>query len=104
MSLDTQLKKGVLELCILAIIGKEPIYGYDLIEQLKSSGLVVTEGTLYPILSRLRQEGMVETTIKESATGPSRRYYELSEKGKLAVVSGKTELLKFFTTVKKILN
>jgi PadR family transcriptional regulator PadR len=78
----TQLRKGVLELCILNIIGKSRIYGYDIVRQLRDiDALVVSEGTIYPILSRLKRDGLVRTTLEESPAGPARKYYELTRRG-----------------------
>ena len=78
----TQLRKGMLELCILNSIRGESLYGYDIVRNIREiPGLVISEGTIYPILSRLKREGFVRTTIKESSEGPPRKYYELTEKG-----------------------
>jgi len=79
----TQLRKGVLEFCILnAIQGTRP-YGYDIVKKLRRlDGLVIAEGTIYPILSRFKRESLVRTTIKESPEGPPRKYYELTERGR----------------------
>ncbi len=79
---STQLRKGMLELCILNAIDGTRLYGYDIVRRLREiEALVISEGTVYPILSRLRREGFVETTIEESASGPARKYYTVSEKG-----------------------
>ncbi|MFC1738796.1 PadR family transcriptional regulator [Planctomycetota bacterium] len=78
----TQLRKGMFELCILNVIKGTSVYGYDIVRQLRDiRGLVISEGTIYPILSRLKREGFVRTTIKESTEGPARKYYELTPKG-----------------------
>jgi PadR family transcriptional regulator PadR len=78
----TQLRKGVLELGILNIIGAGRIYGYDIVRQLRLiDALVVSEGTIYPILSRLKRDGLVRTTLEESPSGPARKYYELTHRG-----------------------
>ena len=80
---STQLRKGMLELCILNAIKGTSLYGYDIVRKLRNiEGLVISEGTIYPILSRLKREGFVQTTIKESNEGPPRKYYELTAKGK----------------------
>ncbi len=80
---STQLRKGMLELCILNAIKGTSLYGYDIVRKLRNiEGLVISEGTIYPILSRLKREGFVQTTIKESTEGPPRKYYELTAKGK----------------------
>ena len=80
---STQLRKGMLELCILNAISRTSLYGYDIVRRLRDiDGLVISEGTIYPILSRLKREGFVQTTIKESTEGPPRKYYELTDKGR----------------------
>jgi PadR family transcriptional regulator PadR len=77
-----QLRKGMLELCILNAIKGTSLYGYDIVRRLRDiDGLVISEGTVYPIMSRLKREGFVRTTIKESTEGPARKYYELTAKG-----------------------
>ena len=78
-----QVRKGVLELCILnALAGKER-YGYELVKTLVAiPGLGVTEGTLYPLLSRLRVQGYVVTRLEESSEGPARKYYALTKEGR----------------------
>jgi PadR family transcriptional regulator PadR len=78
----TQLRKGVLELCILNIVGRDRVYGYDIVRQLRGlDGLVISEGTIYPILSRLKRDGLVRTSLEESPEGPARKYYELTRRG-----------------------
>ena len=78
----TQLRKGVLELCILNIAGHSRVYGYDIVKQLRGlDGLVISEGTIYPILSRLKRDGLVRTSLEESPEGPARKYYELTRRG-----------------------
>ncbi len=78
----TQLRKGVLELCILNIVGRSRVYGYDIVKQLRDiDALVVGEGTIYPILSRLKRDGLVRTSLEESPAGPARKYYELTRRG-----------------------
>lgn len=78
----TQLRKGVLELCILNVVGQARVYGYDIVKQLRGiDALVIGEGTVYPILSRLKRDGLVRTTLEESPEGPARKYYELTKRG-----------------------
>ena len=78
----TQLRKGMLELCILNAIRGTSLYGYDIVRNLRNiDALVISEGTIYPILSRLKREGFVQTSIAESKEGPPRKYYELTAKG-----------------------
>ena len=79
---STQLRKGMLELSILNAIRGKSLYGYDIVRKLRSiNGLVISEGTIYPILSRLKREDLVKTSIQESPEGPPRKYYELTEAG-----------------------
>lgn len=79
----TQMRKGLLELCVLAALRGRRLYGYDIVKRLSSiGGLVMGEGTVYPILSRFKKEGLVETTLVESAEGPARKYYQLTLKGR----------------------
>jgi len=78
----TQLRKGVLELCILNVIGRGRVYGYYIVRQLRDiDALVVREGTIYPILSRLKRDSLVRTSLEESPAGPARKYYELTRRG-----------------------
>ena len=78
----TQLRKGILELCILNAMRTARLYGYDIVKRLSDiEGLVIGEGTIYPILSRFKREGLVETTIEESPEGPARKYYRLTPRG-----------------------
>ena len=77
-----QMRKGVLELCILAIISEKEAYPSDILEKLKSSELIVVEGTLYPLLTRLKDAGLLEYRCVESLQGPPRKYYQLTEIGR----------------------
>lgn len=79
---QSQMRKGVLELVILSIISREPAYPSDIISKLKESELIVVEGTLYPLLTRLKNSGYLDYTWQESSSGPPRKYYILTEKGR----------------------
>ena len=79
---QTQMRKGVLEYCILSIIAKGEIYASDIIAELKKAQLLVVEGTLYPLLSKLRREELVDYEWQESESGPPRKYYKLTPKGR----------------------
>ena len=86
--LPTQLRRGVLEYCVLCLLVDEPLYGFDLVRRLGDvDGLVTSEGTIYPLLSRLRREGWVTTTWAESESGPPRRYYSVTPRGLHALAS-----------------
>ena len=78
-----QMRKGVLEYCILSVLENKPLYVSDIIQNLERSELVVVEGTLYPMLTRLKNEGYLGYYWEESLQGPPRKYYELTEPGKL---------------------
>jgi PadR family transcriptional regulator PadR len=79
----TQLRKGALELCILNAIRDQSLYGYDIVRTLREvDGLMISEGTIYPILSRLKKDALARTTIEESPEGPARKYYHLTEHGR----------------------
>ncbi len=79
----TQLKKGLLELCCLNLLSRQEYYGYELARTLSEiPGLSVSLGTVYPLLSRLKQEGLVNSTLEESPQGPARRRYALTETGR----------------------
>jgi PadR family transcriptional regulator PadR len=80
----TQMRKGLLELSVLAALRGRRLYGYDIVKRLGAvGGLVMGEGTVYPILSRFKKEGLVETSLVESDEGPARKYYQLTPKGRL---------------------
>ncbi len=77
-----QMRKGVLEYCILSIIKQKEVYASDIIQQLKDSKLIVVEGTLYPLLTRLKNDGLLSYRWEESKSGPPRKYYEITDNGK----------------------
>jgi PadR family transcriptional regulator PadR len=79
---ESQLRKGVVELAVLATIAKGETYGYRIVEELhRVEGLALTESTVYPVLTRLAREGLLATRNKESPSGPPRRYYRLTNDG-----------------------
>ena len=79
--MNSQFKKGVLELIVLVSVDKRDMYGYELVLEV-SKVVDVNEGTIYPLLKRLRAEGYFEVYLKESTSGPARKYYKLTQKGK----------------------
>jgi PadR family transcriptional regulator, regulatory protein PadR len=82
----TQMRRGTLEYCVLALLRDEERYGFDLVRALAAvDGMVTSEGTIYPLLGRLRRDGLVSTTWEESPSGPPRRYYRLTSKGQKAL-------------------
>ncbi len=78
--MNIQFKKGALELCVLVLLARKDCYGYELIQSI-SENIDIGEGTIYPLLRRLRTEGYFETYLKESTGGPPRKYYRLTDRG-----------------------
>ncbi|MDN5201102.1 PadR family transcriptional regulator [Fulvivirgaceae bacterium BMA10] len=79
---QVQMRKGILEFCILHIISRGEVYASDMLEELTSAKIIVVEGTLYPLLTRLRKAGLLEYKWVESSAGPPRKYYKLTKDGK----------------------
>ena len=79
---QVQMRKGILEFCILHIISRGEVYASDMLVELTSAKIMVVEGTLYPLLTRLRKAGLVDYKWVESRSGPPRKYYTLTESGK----------------------
>lgn len=79
---QAQMRKGVLELCVLSIISHEESYPTDIIKRLKESKMIVVEGTLYPLLNRLKDASLLQYHWKESKSGPPRKYYSITDDGK----------------------
>ena len=102
-SLSTALRRGTLEFCVLALMEHGEQYGVELVRRLGAERTLTTsEGTLYPLLARLRRVGWVETTWRESPTGPPRRYYALTQGGHNALQNFRTEWTAFRDTVDRI--
>jgi PadR family transcriptional regulator, regulatory protein PadR len=78
-----QMRKGILEFCILHIISRGEIYASDMLDELTSAKIMVVEGTLYPLLTRLKNSGLLDYKWVESTSGPPRKYYVLTEDGKI---------------------
>ena len=78
---QVQMRKGILEFCILNIISRGEVYASDMLEELTSAKIMVVEGTLYPLLTRLRKAGLVDYKWVESSSGSARKYYTLTEEG-----------------------
>lgn len=79
--MQTQFKKGVLDICVMALIAKRDMYGYEIVSEILAY-IEVTESTIYPILRRLTKEGYFTTYIQESNEGPARKYYQITPAGK----------------------
>ena len=89
MSIRSQLLKGILEGCILALLDRQVVYGYELSVKLQSYGLFVSEGSIYPILLRVQKEQLITGEMKKSPAGPNRKYYYLTKEGAKALVDFK---------------
>ena len=88
----SQLLRGVLDLCLLAVMGEGPAYGYEMTKRLRARGLsIVGEGSIYPLLGRLERDGLVEAHRAASNGGPPRKYYRLSHLGERALAEGVAE-------------
>ncbi len=79
--MNTQFKKGVLEICVLALLDRKDCYGYEMVDEI-SKNISISEGTIYPLLKRLKKEGLVISYLKESQDGPPRKYYQITDLGK----------------------
>jgi PadR family transcriptional regulator, regulatory protein PadR len=100
-----QARRGVAEHCVLALLSGGERYGVELARELtERARIIASEGTLYPLLARLRRNGLVETTWQESNAGPPRRYYHLTRDGELALASFRKQWLAFRDAVDEILN
>ena len=77
----SQMRKGVLEYCILSILSRKEAYASSILEELKAANMIVVEGTLYPLLIRLKNQGLLSYRWEESTQGPPRKYYVITEKG-----------------------
>lgn len=92
----SQLRRGVLEYCVLAALRDRERYGFELVKALAAAdGLLTSEGTIYPLLARLRRDGSVETNWRESTAGPPRRYYTLTSDGRAALAQFIREWARF---------
>lgn len=100
--MTAQYKKGVLELCVLSLLHKRECYGYEISEFL-SEHIDISDGTVYPILRKLKTDGLLTTYLQEESGGPPRKYYKLTELGRETYQLDRAEYLKFAKTVKKLL-
>ena len=101
-SLQIQLKKGVLEMCVLALLSRGDNYAYDIASRM-AEAVGMGEGTIYPLMRRMQNEGLVSTYLQESESGPPRKYYRLTKSGALALKNQIAEWLAFESAVRKIL-
>ena len=100
--IDIQLKKGALELCVLALLSQADGYAYEIASRL-SEAIGMGEGTIYPLMRRLQNDGLVETYLVESPAGPPRKYYRLTEAGRASFASQKAAWAAFAQAMQDIL-
>lgn len=100
--MNVQFKKGVLELCVLAVLEEKDCYGYELVHTI-SENIHISEGTIYPLMRRLSQEGYFTTYLKESSGGPPRKYYRLTDVGRKELDRQRSEWLEFMQGVRNII-
>jgi PadR family transcriptional regulator PadR len=101
-TIEIQLKKGVLTLCVLALLSRSDNYAYEIASQL-AKDIDMGEGTIYPLMRRLQADGLVDTYLVESASGPPRKYYRLTDAGRQSFATQKTDWLAFTRAVDAIL-
>lgn len=101
-AIEIQLKKGALELCVLALLSRQDSYAYEIASRL-SDAIGMGEGTIYPLMRRLQADGLVETYLVESPAGPSRKYYRLTTNGKASFAAQKASWASFSGAVADIL-
>ena len=97
-----QLRKGMLEYCILTIVSEQEMYASDIMEKLKGAKLIVVEGTLYPLLTRLKNDGLLNYRWEESKSGPPRKYYELTAEGQQFLTSLDESWIELVASVKQL--
>jgi PadR family transcriptional regulator, regulatory protein PadR len=99
-ALLAQMRRGTLQYCVLALLDSEELYGFDLVRRLGGvDSMVTSEGTIYPLLARLRRDGLVESSWQESPSGPPRRYYRLTATGRVALEDFRIEWRRFRAAV-----
>ena len=100
--MNTQYKKGVLELCVLALLHQRDCYGYE-ISEILSRRVDIADGTVYPILRKLKADGLLTTYLQEESGGPPRQYYKLTELGRETYQNDRAEYLNFAQSVRTLL-
>jgi PadR family transcriptional regulator, regulatory protein PadR len=103
-ALTAQMRRGTLEYCVMALLRNGARYGFDLVRALAEvDGMVTSEGTIYPLLARLRRDGLVQTSWRESPAGPPRRYYSLTRDGERRLAGFAEEWSRFSNAVSRLL-
>ena len=101
-AMDIQLRKGTLELCVLALLSGRDSYAYEIASRL-AEAIGMGEGTIYPLMRRLQNDGLVDTYLVESSSGPPRKYYRLTEAGKASFAAQKAAWASFTRAMQEIL-
>jgi PadR family transcriptional regulator, regulatory protein PadR len=101
---QVQMRKGILEFCILHIISRGEVYASDMLEELTAAKIMVVEGTLYPLLTRLKNAGLVEYKWVESTSGPPRKYYTLTQAGTDFLANLQLTWMELVTSTTQIMN
>lgn len=100
--MQSQLKRGTLELCVLSILWCGDCYGYELVNKI-SECMQITEGTIYPLLKRLKDSGSIDSYIVESQEGPPRKYYNITDRGREIKIEQENEWYRFSGAINKLL-
>ncbi len=101
---NAQMRKGVLELCVLSVISDKEVYTSNILEALKKAELLVVEGTVYPLLTRLKNDGLLSYRWEESTSGPPRKYYNLTDAGREVLDSLKSNWMQLSDSVNSLIN
>lgn len=100
----SQLLHGVLDMCLLSLIEEEETYGYEMVDKLRQRGLdLPSEGSIYPLLSRLQKQGIIEGYLVQSPAGPARKYYRMSDRGRQVLDEWRAEWRRFASAVDSVL-
>jgi len=101
---SSQLLHGVLDMCLLSLIEEEATYGYEMVNKLRERGLdLVSEGSIYPLLSRLQKQGIIDGYLVQSPAGPARKYYRMSDDGREILGQWRSDWRQFATAVDAVL-
>ena len=100
--MSTQMRKGFVAFCVLKVCSKKPVYTSDIIKELREAKLVVVEGTIYPLLSRLQKEGLLSHEGQESEQGPPRKYYKITDFGEKVMESVGQEIKNLNKTINQL--
>ncbi len=100
--MNSQMKRGTLELCALSVVSRGDCYGYELVNRI-SKCMEITEGTIYPLMKRLKESGLIDSYIVESTEGPPRKYYKITETGSTELTKLSEEWFEFADNINKLL-